>query len=71
MKASDICNILNNIRDEAEKKIEAGEEQSDEIPVLDHIPEGFEIFELEGLCKKYLALKTACPFLRTLHRCIL
>jgi hypothetical protein len=32
------------------------------IPVIDHIPEGFEIFELEGLSKKYLALKTACPF---------
>lgn len=62
MKASDICNILNNIRDKAEKKIKAGEEQPDEIPVLDHIPEGFEIFELKGLHKKYLALKTACPF---------
>lgn len=33
-----------------------------EIPVLDHIPEGFEIFELKVLGKKYLALKTACPF---------
>ena len=45
-----------------EKKIEAEEERPGEIPVLDYIPEGFEIFELEGLNKKYLALKTACPF---------
>lgn len=62
MKASDICNILNNIGDEIEKKIEAGEERPGKIPVIDYIPEGFEEFELEVLHKKYLALKTACPF---------